>query len=69
MILITRSHWLLVCITINCRVIFTHNTPLVDTLINRYIESESMVEETQNYYDKMTSTIEAADIIEWASAI
>jgi hypothetical protein len=43
--------------------------PLVDNIIDRFNESQSMVEETINYYDRMTSTIAAADIKQWESEI
>jgi hypothetical protein len=68
-ILITRSHSPLVYILFLRRHTLNINRSLVNTLINRYIESTSMVEETNNYYDKITSSIDATDIAEWTAAI
>lgn len=41
----------------------------MDTLVDRFKESRSMVEETKAYYDKLTCSIDAIDIAEWSESI
>ena len=42
---------------------------IVDTLIDWFNKSFSMVEETNKYFDQLTSSIPAADAADWSAAI